>query len=62
MYRLAPQRPSHGVVAPYTGGEILFSKDLTRRAVSDRYAREHDRFGPAVADAELGLVGIIRAG
>ena len=39
MYRLAPQRPSHGVVAPYTGGEILFSKDLTRRAVSDRYAR-----------------------
>ena len=38
VYRLAPQRPSHGVVAPYTGGEILFSKDLTRRAVSDRYA------------------------
>jgi NhaP-type Na+/H+ or K+/H+ antiporter len=38
VYRLAPQRPSHGVVAPYTGGEILFSKDLTRLAVSDRYA------------------------
>ena len=38
VYRLAPQRPSHGVVAPYTGGEILFSKDLTRRAVTDRYA------------------------
>jgi hypothetical protein len=26
------------VVAPYTGGEILFRKDLTRRAVTDRYA------------------------
>jgi len=38
VYRLAPQRPSHGVVAPYTGGEILFRKDLTRRAVTDRYA------------------------
>ena len=38
VYRLAPQLRSHGVVAPYTGGEILFSDGLTRRAVSDRYA------------------------
>ena len=38
MYRLAPQLRSHGVVAPYTGGEILFSESLTRLAVSDRYA------------------------
>jgi NhaP-type Na+/H+ or K+/H+ antiporter len=38
VYRLAPQLRSHGVVAPYTGGEILFSDDLTRLAVNDRYA------------------------
>jgi len=38
VYRLAPQLHSHGVVAPYTGGEVLFSDDLTRLAVSDRYA------------------------
>jgi NhaP-type Na+/H+ or K+/H+ antiporter len=38
VYRLGPQLPSHGVVAPYTGGEILFSESLTRLAVSDRYA------------------------
>ena len=37
MYRLAPQLPSHGVVAPYTGGEILFGDGLTRLAVSSRY-------------------------
>ena len=38
VYRLAPQLHSHGVVAPYTGGEVLFGHDLTRLAVSDRYA------------------------
>ncbi len=38
VYRLGPQLPSHGVVAPYTGGEILFSESLTRLAVSGRYA------------------------
>ena len=38
VYRLGPQLPSHGVVAPYTGGEVLFSEGLTRLAVSGRYA------------------------
>src|SRR6201996_1588382 len=38
VYRLGPQRHSHGVVAPYTGGEILFGHDLTRLTVNDRYA------------------------
>jgi NhaP-type Na+/H+ or K+/H+ antiporter len=38
VYRLAPQLRSHGVVAPYTGGEVLFSDGLTRLAVNDRYA------------------------
>jgi NhaP-type Na+/H+ or K+/H+ antiporter len=38
VYRLAPPLRSHGVVAPYTGGEVLFSADLTRRVISARYA------------------------
>ena len=32
------QLRSHGVVAPYTGGEVLFRDGLTRRTVNDRYA------------------------
>ncbi len=38
VYRLAPQLRSHGVVAPYTGGEILFSEGLTRLAVTGGHA------------------------
>ena len=34
VYRL----PSHGVVAPYTGGEILFGTSLTRYHIGHRYA------------------------
>ena len=30
VYRLGPRRPGHGVVAPYTGGQILFGPSLTR--------------------------------
>ena len=37
VYRLAPPLRSHGVVAPYTAGEILFGDGLTRGAVSGRY-------------------------
>ena len=37
VYRLAPPLGSHGVIAPYTDGEILFGDGLTRLAVSDRY-------------------------
>ena len=37
VYRLAPPLGSHGVIAPYTNGEILFGDGLTRLAVSDRY-------------------------
>ena len=37
VYRLRPRLPSHGVVAPYTGGETLFGVDLTRPAVIQRY-------------------------
>ncbi len=37
VYRLAPPRRSHGVVAPYTTGEILFADGMTRPAVTERY-------------------------
>jgi hypothetical protein len=37
VYRLAPPRRSHGVVAPYTTGEILFGEGMTRGAFSGRY-------------------------
>ena len=38
VYRVGPQLPGHGVVAPYTGGEILFGAELTRHEVGQRYA------------------------
>jgi NhaP-type Na+/H+ or K+/H+ antiporter len=54
VYRLAPQRRSHGVVAPYTGGEILFRDGVNRLAVSGRYrdgARiVAQRAGPELVD------------
>ena len=37
VYRLAPPQRSHGVVAPYTTGEILFGNGMTRLAVTGRY-------------------------
>jgi NhaP-type Na+/H+ or K+/H+ antiporter len=37
VYRLRPRLPSHGVVAPYTGAEILFGGELTRPDVIRRY-------------------------
>jgi NhaP-type Na+/H+ or K+/H+ antiporter len=37
VYRLAPPMRSHGVVAPYTGAEILFDAGMTRSALTRRY-------------------------
>jgi NhaP-type Na+/H+ or K+/H+ antiporter len=37
VYRVAAPQHSHGVVAPYTGGELLFDEALTRSALSRRY-------------------------
>ena len=37
VYRLAPPQRSHGVVAPYTAGDILFANGMTRPAVTERY-------------------------
>ncbi|MEU4096937.1 sodium:proton exchanger [Streptomyces sp. NPDC026673] len=39
VYRLAPPSDSHGVVAPFTGGEVLFAPELTRPEVQRRYDR-----------------------
>ena len=38
VYRLGARLPSHGVVAPYTGGETLFGATLTRYDIGHRYA------------------------
>ena len=38
VYRLGARQPSHGVVAPYTGGETLFDSQLTRYEIGQRYA------------------------
>ena len=38
VYRLGARLPSHGVVAPFTGGEILFGTSLTRYDIGHRYA------------------------
>jgi len=38
VYRLGARLPSHGVVAPYTGGETLFAARLTRYEVGRRHA------------------------
>ncbi|HSS90743.1 MAG TPA: cation:proton antiporter [Streptosporangiaceae bacterium] len=37
VYRLGPRHPTHGVIAPYSGGDSVFAGTLTRANVSDRY-------------------------
>ncbi|TQJ46703.1 hypothetical protein [Streptomyces sp. SLBN-115] len=39
VYRVGPPRDSHGVVAPYTGGDILFGRALVRQHLAARYER-----------------------
>jgi hypothetical protein len=52
VYRLGPQLPSHGVVAPYTGGQVLFGAGLTRYDVGHRYVGGA-RITSRPADGEL---------
>ena len=64
VYRLRPRLPSHGVVAPYTGGETLFGAELTRPAVIRRHqdgARIVARPGRDPAPAGSDLLFVIRA-
>lgn len=39
VYRVGPPHGSHGVVAPYTGGDILFGRSLVRHVLAERYER-----------------------
>jgi len=63
VYRLAARLPSHGVVAPYTGGEVLFDPRLTRYEVGRRYAdgaRVHTRPANGGAPADGSLLFLVR--
>jgi len=64
VYRLAARLPGHGVVAPYTGGEVLFDPRLTRYEVSRRYdggARIRTRPADGGAPADGSLLFLVRA-
>ncbi len=64
VYRLRPELPSHGVVAPYTGAETLFGAELTRPAVIRRYqagARVAARPGTRPLPAASDVLFVIRA-
>ncbi len=65
VYRLAPPQRSHGVVAPYTTGQILFGDGMTRPAVSARYqdgARiVAHRAGDGLLPAGQDLLFLVRA-
>ncbi|MFF3686282.1 cation:proton antiporter [Streptomyces sp. NPDC002187] len=39
VYRIGPPQDSHGVVAPYTGGDILFGRSLLRHSLAARHAQ-----------------------
>jgi hypothetical protein len=54
VYRLEAPARSHGVVAPYTGGDLLFAETLTRSALERRYAAgERIVTGPENDGADL---------
>jgi NhaP-type Na+/H+ or K+/H+ antiporter len=64
VYRIGPQGPSHGVVAPYTGGEILFGAEVTRYDVGQRFAagaRVVSRPADGGVPAGMELLFLIRA-
>ncbi|WP_086831081.1 sodium:proton antiporter [Streptomyces sp. NRRL B-24572] len=39
VYRVGPPHDSHGVMAPYTGGDVLFGRALARPALAERHGR-----------------------
>ncbi|MFF4588975.1 cation:proton antiporter [Streptomyces sp. NPDC001388] len=58
VHRLAPPVDSEGVVAPYSGGQVLFGADLTGAELTRRYARgarvrPHPVTGPLPHGTEL---------
>jgi NhaP-type Na+/H+ or K+/H+ antiporter len=64
VYRLAPPPHSHGVVAPYTGAEILFDHRMTRSELSRRYQHgEHIVMQPGGSELPAGhdILFLVRA-
>ena len=64
VYRLGPRLPGHGVVAPYSGGEILFGDGLTRYDIGHRYAggaRIVNRAADGGTPAGMDLLFLVRA-
>ena len=51
VHRLGAPADSHGVVAPYIGGEVLFGPDLTWPAFSRRYEEGAAVLGQPAGDA-----------
>ncbi|KJK48887.1 cation:proton antiporter [Streptomyces sp. NRRL F-4428] len=57
VYRVGPPHGSHGVIAPYTGGDLLFGTRLVRHVLAERY-RQGARYlvrpaaGPVPQDFE----------
>ncbi|MFC9584396.1 cation:proton antiporter [Streptomyces yangpuensis] len=57
VYRVGPPHENHGVIAPYTGGDVLFGARLVRHVLAERY-RQGARYlvqpasGPVPADFE----------
>jgi NhaP-type Na+/H+ and K+/H+ antiporters len=64
VYRVGPPRDSHGVVAPYTGGDILFGRALVRHRLAARYedgARFHVQPGSQPIPSDRDILFVIRA-
>ncbi|MCT9011565.1 cation:proton antiporter domain-containing protein [Streptomyces rhizosphaerihabitans] len=64
VYRVGPPRDSHGVVAPYTGGDILFGHPLVRHRLAARYehgARFHVQPGSQPVPADRDILFVVRA-
>ncbi|WP_406369390.1 cation:proton antiporter [Streptomyces sp. NBC_00647] len=64
VYRVGPPRDSHGVVAPYTGGDILFGRALVRHRLAARYergARFHVQPGSQPIPADRDILFVVRA-
>jgi NhaP-type Na+/H+ or K+/H+ antiporter len=64
VYRLAPPQSSHGVVAPYTTGHVLFATGMTRPTVTERYqdgARIVVHGADGVLPAGQDLLFVVRA-
>ncbi|MGW1881620.1 cation:proton antiporter [Streptomyces sp. NPDC001970] len=64
VYRVGPPHDSYGVVAPYTGGDILFGRALVRHRLAARYT-QGARFVVMPADqapsAGYDLLFVVRA-